>query len=259
MRHDFIITKICNVIPYESQASDKVIAFRNNLSTSELIYHFSGKSLVCFNGKTALCEKNTVRFLPKGETRKYTVALMDHIECIDIFFDTDTCISDEMFTIKLNNDVAIAPLFKKIFSLWVAKNDGYYFECLSLLYKIFAICQKRTYLPESQYRKIKPAIEYIGENFTNEISIDKLSTLCGISDSTLKKLFIKKFGITPTKYIIGVRMHYACDLLRSGLYSVSQVSLMCGYNSLYYFSRQFKAHEGVSPSEYRKQMALAAK
>ena len=255
MRHDFVITKISNVILCEAQASDKVIAFRNNLSCSELIYHISGKSLVCFNGKTALCEKNTIRFLPKGKNRNYTVTRMDHIECIDIFFDTDTCISAEMFTIKLNNDIAIAPLFKKIFSLWVAKNDGYYFECLSLLYKIFAICQKQTYLPESQYRKIEPAIEYIGENFTNEISIDMLSALCGISGSTLKKLFVKKFGITPTKYIIGVRMHYACDLLRSGLYSVSQTALMCGYNSIYYFSRQFKAREGVSPSEYRKLFA----
>ena len=121
MHNDFIITKICNVIPYESEASDKVIAFRNNLSCSELIYHISGKSLVCFNGKTALCEKNTIRFLSKGENRNYTVTRMDHIECIDIFFDTDTCISAEMFTIKLNNDIAIAPLFKKIFSLWVAK------------------------------------------------------------------------------------------------------------------------------------------
>ena len=255
MRNDFVITKISNVIPYEAQASDKITAFHNNLSRSELIYHFSGKSLVCFNGKTALCEENTIRFLPKGENRNYTVTRMDHIECIDIFFDTDTCISAEMFTIKLNNDIAIAPLFKKIFSLWVAKNDGYYFECLSLLYKIFATCQKQTYLPENQYRKIKPAIEYIGENFANEISIDKLSALCGISSSTLKKLFIKKFGITPTKYIIGVRMHYACDLLRSGLYSVSQTSLMCGYNSIYYFSRQFKVHEGISPSEYRKLFA----
>lgn len=255
MHNDFIITKICNVIPYKSEASDKVIAFRNNLSCSELIYHISGKSLVCFNGKTALCEKNTIRFLPKGENRNYTVTRMDHIECMDIFFDTDTCISAEMFTIKLNNDIAIAPLFKKIFSLWVAKNDGYYFECLSLLYKIFAICQKQTYLPESQYRKIEPAIEYIGENFTNEISIDMLSALCGISGSTLKKLFVKKFGITPAKYIIGVRMHYACDLLRSGLYSVSQTALMCSYNSIYYFSRQFKAREGVSPSEYRKLFA----
>lgn len=255
MRNDFVITKICNVIPYKSKASDKVIAFHNNLSCNELIYHISGKSLVCFNGKTALCEENTIRFLPKGENKNYTVTRMDHTECIDIFFDTDACISAEMFTIKLNNDVAIAPLFKKIFSLWVAKNDGYYFECLSLLYKIFAICQKQTYLPESQYRKIEPAIEYIGENFTNEISIDMLSALCGISAATLKKLFVKKFGITPTKYIIGVRMHYACDLLRSGLYSVSQTSLMCGYNSIYYFSRQFKAREGVSPSEYRKLFA----
>lgn len=138
LHNDFVLTKISNVILCEAQASDKVIAFRNNLSCSELIYHISGKSLVCFNGKTALCEKNTIRFLPKGENRNYTVNRMDHIECMDIFFDTDTCISAEMFTIKLNNDIAIAPLFKKIFSLWVAKNDGYYFECLSLLYKIFA-------------------------------------------------------------------------------------------------------------------------
>ena len=53
-------------------------------------------------------------------------------------------------------------------------------------------------LPEKQYKKIKPAIDYINENFTNgKLSVGKLSAICGISESALKKLFIKKFGVPP--------------------------------------------------------------
>ena len=143
------------------------------------------------------------------------------------------------------------PIFKKIFSLWVAKRDGYYFVCISLLYKVFAMLQKQTYLPEKQYKKIKPAIDYINENFTNgKLSVGKLSAICGISESALKKLFIKKFGVPPVRYIIQLKINYSCDLLRSGLYSVSRVSQICGYGNVYFFSRQFKENMGISPSEF---------
>lgn len=128
-----------------------------------------------------------------------------------------------------------------------------YFECISLLYKVFAMLQKQTYLPEKQYKKIKPAIDYINENFTNgKLSVGKLSAICGISESALKKLFIKKFGVPPVRYIIQLKINYSCDLLRSGLYSVSRVSQICGYGNVYFFSRQFKENMGISPSEFIK-------
>ena len=182
----------------KNQYPEKVTAFCGNLPNCELIYHISGKMSIYFNGKTEMCDDNTLRFLPKGENRGYTVTREENGDCIDIFFDTDKPISSEMFTIKLNNGTAVAPIFKKIFSLWVAKCDGYYFECISLLYKAFAMLQKQTYLPEKQYKKIKPAIDYINENFTNgKLSVGKLAAICGISESALKKLFIKNSECLP--------------------------------------------------------------
>lgn len=254
MNANFIITKIENIIYVDkNQYPEKVTAFCGNLPNCELIYHISGKMSIYFNGKTEMCDDNTLRFLPKGENRGYTVTREENGDCIDIFFDTDKPISSEMFTIKLNNGTAAAPIFKKIFSLWVAKCDGYYFECISLLYKVFAMLQKQTYLPEKQYKKIKPAIDYINENFTNgKLSVGKLSAICGISESALKKLFIKKFGVPPVRYIIQLKINYSCDLLRSGLYSVSRVSQICGYGNVYFFSRQFKENMGISPSEFIK-------
>ena len=113
--------------------------------------------------------------------------------------------------------------------------------------------QKQTYLPEKQYKKIKPAIDYINENFTNgKLSVGKLAAICGISESALKKLFIKKFGVPPVRYIIQLKINYSCDLLRSELYSVSRVSQICGYGNVYFFSRQFKENMGISPSEFIK-------
>ena len=138
-----------------------------------------------------------------------------------------------------------------MFAIWVSKNDGYYFECISLLYKIFAEMQKQNYIPQNQYNLIKPAIKYIEDNFLKgKISVPYLSDKCGISEVYLKKLFIKKFGIPPTKYTIQLKINHACDLLRSKQYSVSQVAELCGYDNVYYFSRQFKEYVGTSPSVF---------
>lgn len=252
MLDNFIVTKIERIILVDKdEYREKTTSFYSRLSCNELIFHFSGTSTVRFNGKTLFCDPDTVRFLPKGENREYFVERKDYGECIDIFFDTDVPISDSAFCLKAENSVVTASLFKKIFAVWTSKTEGYYFECLSLLYKIFAELQKKTYLPGRQYNHIKPAVDYIEDNFLKEsISVEFLSELCGISTSYLKKLFIKRFGVPPVKYIIQMKLNYAADLLRSGLYPLNQVAAMCGYPSYYYFSRQFKSYFGTPPKSF---------
>ena len=113
--------------------------------------------------------------------------------------------------------------------------------------------QKENYIPENQFKQIEPALKYIEENFLNEkISIKYLADICDISESYLKQLFIKKFGIPPVKYIIQMKINYACDLLQSQLYNISQISEICGYSNVYYFSRQFKEYLGISPLSFIK-------
>ncbi len=250
MNKHFIITEIRRVILVgKDEYPNLRTSFANNLNFNELIFHINGKATVYFNGKILETEENTIRFLPKGENDEYIVEKKERGECIDVFFDTDFPISNEAFVIKLAENTTIGNLFKKLFVSWVSKNDGYYFECISLLYKIFAEMQKQNYIPKNQHSLIKPAIDYIEENFLgSKISVTFLAQKCGISDSYLKKLFIKKFGMPPVKYIIHLKINHACDLLRSERYSITQVADLCGYDNVYYFSRQFKEYAGTSPS-----------
>ncbi len=254
MKQDFIITRIKRVILVgKNEYPQSKTTFTNQLESSELIYHFSGKSIVYFNGKMLDIQEDTIRFLPKVENREYIVERKESGECVDIFFDTDIPISDEAFIVKATKNANIGNLFKKIFSIWVSKNDGYYFECIALLYKIFAEMQKQNYIPQNQYNLIKPAIEYIEENFLgSKISVNFLANKCGISEVYLKKLFIKKFNMPPVKYIIQLKINHACDLLRSQRYSITQVAELCGYDNIYFFSRQFKEYVGTSPSVFIK-------
>lgn len=252
MNQNFIITGIKRVILVGKNEYPEIeTRFTGAVTHNELIFHFGGKATVYFNGKTMQTDKNTIRFLPKGENKEYVVKRESEGECIDVFFDTDVPLSDEAFVISLQDGTNIGNMFKNLFSKWVSKNDGYYFDCISLLYKIFAEMQKQRYISKNQYNLIKPAIEHIEENFLkSKISIPYLAKKCGISEAYLKKLFIKNFNISPVKYIIQLKINYACDLLRLGRYTVSQISDFCGYDSVYYFSRQFKKYMGISPSVF---------
>ncbi len=253
MEKDFIITGIKRVVFVgEYEYPENKTSFNMPSVQNELIFNFSGRSAVFFNGKELLNLPDTIRFLPCGEVFQYDVIREKCGSCIDIVFTADRPLSAEAFvTAEIKNN-KLPALFKKIFSVWVAKNEGYKFECISLLYKIFAEMQKETYLPEKDYKKIEPAISYINEGFLNkDISAEKLSSLCGVSYSYLKKLFVKRLGLPPKKYIIQLKINYACDLLKSEMYSVSQVAELCGYGDLYFFSRQFKEYMGISPTEYK--------
>lgn len=252
MNQDFLVTGIRRVILVDKdEYKERKLSFHDDLRSNELIFHFSGQSTVHFNGTVLETGENTIRFLPKGKNIEYTVLRKRPGDCIDVYFDTDRPISETAFVLKCQKGEAIGSLFKKLFSLWVAKDDGYYFECISLLYKIFAELQKQNYIPENQHRAIKPAIDYINEHFRGDkISVDELAADCGISTSYLKKLFLKKFGMPPSKYIISMKINYACDLLQSGLYNVTQAAERCGYTDISFFSRQFKAYMGISPAAF---------
>ncbi len=254
MIDQFVVTNIRRVILVgKDEYKEAITDFKHKSCSNELIFHLSGESTVLFNGKQLDVTKDTIRFLPQGEIHEYIVKRKERGECIDVFFDTDVPVANEAFVLKLKQNEKIKSLFKKIFSIWVAKDDGYYFECVSIIYKIFAELQKKNYIPESQFNSIKPAIKYIEKYFLyKKITAEEITSCCAISYPYIKKLFVKKFGMPPIKYSIQLKMNYACDLLKSELYTISQIAELCGYNDIYFFSRQFKEYVGISPTEFSK-------
>lgn len=255
MNDKFLITNIHRVIMVgKEEYPEKVTEFKSKrVAHNELIFHLSGEALVRFNGLELPTFPGTIRFLPAGDNNGYTVERKIRGDCIDVFFDTDTPISNTAFVMDMSKRDNIEPLFKKILCTWVAKDEGYYFECLSLIYKILSEMQKSSYIPSEHYEKIRPAVELIQAEFLRrDITLDELTGITEISEAYLKRLFHERFGVSAKRYIIQLKINHAEELLRLGQYSVGEIASMCGYGDLYFFSRQFKKYTGISPSDFAK-------
>jgi AraC-like DNA-binding protein len=194
---------------------------------------------------------NTIRFLPEGNASRYDVIRHKRGECIFVCFKADRPLSPVAFVTEVTNNEKIGMLFKKMFSTWVSKCDGYYFETISILYKIFAEFQNSHYIPKNHYDKIKPAVDYIYENFSKgEITVFRLSELCGIGEAYFQRLFKNKYGISPKKFIIQLKINHASELLTLGRYSITEIAELCNFSNVYFFSRQFKEYMGITPTEF---------
>ena len=80
----------------------------------------------------------------------------------------------------------------------------------------------------------------------------ELAELCGVSTVYFRKLFDSVYGVPPIRWLNTLRMERACAMLESDYESIGQIAESVGCTSIYHFSRSFRAHTGVSPSEYAK-------
>ena len=76
----------------------------------------------------------------------------------------------------------------------------------------------------------------------------------GLSEAHLRKLFKKHMGISMGHYLTEMRQNKARSLLGASEESISQISELCGYKSLYAFSRAFHQFNGCTPSLYRSRI-----
>lgn len=101
-------------------------------------------------------------------------------------------------------------------------------------------------------KKLRRSIDYIHENYNKDICIPKLAELEHLSASRYYSLFKENTGFSPSEYIIVLRIKRACTLIREEYMTVKEIAAEVGYHDPFYFSRLFKKHMGVSPSEYKK-------
>lgn len=101
--------------------------------------------------------------------------------------------------------------------------------------------------------KVFEVIRDINDHFT-EPDYDTRSAVrnTGYTDNHFRKLFQQETGSTPAGYLTNRRLDRAVELLDQfkGRISIKEISLQCGYQDPYYFSRQFKKRFGVSPQNY---------
>ncbi|MDD4111070.1 MAG: AraC family transcriptional regulator, partial [Clostridia bacterium] len=91
---------------------------------------------------------------------------------------------------------------------------------------------------------------YIDDNIHENINLLSLQKSLNISKSHIERVFKKKYNVSPIKYAINRKLEFAASLLITTNFSISSIAANFAFNDAKYFSKTFKAHYGVSPSQY---------
>lgn len=115
---------------------------------------------------------------------------------------------------------------------------------------------KTGYAFESVNKKhvVEQLILYFGEHYAEKISLDQIAENMYLSPFYISRIFKSETGNTPINYLIKIRMERAMELLENGWEgSIQEVATKVGYEDAYHFSKLFKKHYGISPSQVKKE------
>lgn len=99
---------------------------------------------------------------------------------------------------------------------------------------------------------IEDAVKHINADFRFPITLDELAHTFGVSKYHFAREFKRYTNMTPNEYLIITRLNYAKELLKYSSFTIEQVAYQCGFHHLSYFAKQFRAHENVTPLQFRK-------
>jgi|AntRauTorckE5430_2_1112549.scaffolds.fasta_scaffold00012_15 AraC-like DNA-binding protein len=100
---------------------------------------------------------------------------------------------------------------------------------------------------------ITATVAYILAHLDERLTVECLSKLAYMSESSFFRAFRNEMGISPIDFINNERIKMAAALLKRPELSMRQVAIRCGFNSASYFTRMFKKHYGISPSSFQGQ------
>ena len=105
---------------------------------------------------------------------------------------------------------------------------------------------------EKNLSPLDKVLDYIRYNYSKEIKLQDLVDIAYLSPIYFCSAFKDKYAITPMQYLQSIRCEVAKTMLIETNESITSISEKVGFQSIHYFSRLFKSHEGISPNEFRK-------
>ena len=129
------------------------------------------------------------------------------------------------------------------------------------LYQFFSILSREITLADPSAREsgnlyVEKAVEFIRNNYSNEILVSDIARYVCINRSYLYTLFQKYLHTSPQDYLSSCRITRALELLSYTDLSIETVAFSCGYRNAEVFTKAFRQKQGMTPSAYRKKFRL---
>ena len=212
----------------------------------------SGQYKITYAGGQINAKDGDLLFFQKGSVHS-TELLSDSAECIQVEFEINNYeLTGEKRPVLLTANDEMRELLKKIVCLYEKSEPTSFIEALACLHKLFAGSLDQLIHFSVQNSRIRPAVQFIEQNLSTPIDVEKLALLCAMSASQLRRLFKKEYQVTPVAFRNNLRMDQAKFMLYYGYRNISETSRALGFDNVYAFSNMFKKHTGISPTEFIK-------
>ena len=111
-------------------------------------------------------------------------------------------------------------------------------------------------VPSSPRRAVLLARDYLRDRYIEDISLDELATVAGLSRFHFCRRFQSEVGVSVGAYQTQLRLAEAKKLLAQGM-SIAECAIATGFYDQSHFGKHFRRHVGTTPAKYAYQVARA--
>ncbi|HEV2605586.1 MAG TPA: AraC family transcriptional regulator [Microvirga sp.] len=159
----------------------------------------------------------------------------------------------------LHRDIEVSCLLDRLWTEGSSRHPhGALWADGALLQLAAALLRLRDGRPRLQKGGLAPwqqrrVTEYLADQLTEDVSLEKLAGVAGLSTFHFARAFRQSMGLPPHAYLRRLRVERAKALLSSTDLSVGDIAASTGYDTPQAFARMFRAEVGTSPSAYRRE------
>lgn len=234
----------------------------------ELVFILQGEVSLTLNATTTKIKQNELALILPNQAHSYSteknskawvcVFSKDYVPYFADFISNKT--TDNVFTLPkesenylLNNLINIDPNHPTF-----ARTEQEKILKLSSIFNLITaeFVKQKNFISKASnktdlYRKI---IEYIANNYTENISLDTLSNHLGYEKHYLSRYFNNCFNTNFNNFVNSYRTDYAKKLLAQKELTIAEISFKTGFGSVRSFNRAFLEIEKLTPTEYIKSL-----
>lgn len=241
----------------------------------EIIYILAGNFHLTLNGVTTVCQPGDVIFITDGILHGGSP---EDASCVYdcVVFDLNLLIRENNICTKTLRDIQNhtivlhtllsegAPEIRQVVSelcdALSGRTPGYEFMTQAALYKLFGtVMQKKLYdehpkedIAAEHLVSVKNVLDYISENYDNNISLETLARIAGMNPKYFCRYFRSMTERTPIDYLNYYRIECACEMLSTKDITIKEVAISCGFNDESYFIKTFHKYKGTTPKQFIK-------
>lgn len=232
-----------------------------------MVYTCSGKSYVKYNDTEYYIDPGTVFIYKPGEEQCYGQIKNEQSKSYWIHFSgygvpelLKKLSLDSESMVHIGTDNKISMMMHMIFKAISAKDHNYEIMVTSMLLQLLTGVSGKVYLKQNTGKIdknsdiINDSLDFIHLNYNKNLTVNQLAHMTGLCANRYINIFREVTGLTPKEYIINTKLEKACELLRHTDLNIRQTAALTGFDDQLYFSRLFKKHKGMNPTEYKKKV-----